>query len=562
MKKNGKILSIMLRNNNYFNTSKNMKIKANNVNKIKYDISTTSNIINEYKKLSKTKILNSNSIYNRNNSLSKIKELFSAGLLSYNNNFYKKNNENNDIYNNLINNKNISINQNENNDLQDNNKSNNNTNNNKKIYNNNKNNNNNIYEDDTINSSMETIKKILYSTDSKKEVKNNIIKNSQLNGIPNLKDIFNYKIINEKNSNLDSLDKNKNIKELKYMRKTNNEIFENDNKNIDNSFLNTLNKKLTLNSKRAALKSMKLLKSKTNYDLDNIDYINISDEFNNNIIPNNIINNNNYIIEKINNNININNKLKKPKKNKKSNNIDINNNQTNKFNNEKENNTSRYNNIDIDIDFLDNNNIINDKYNDISYLREKIKELSKELNNKTILINEYSTLAQKSKVKFEQLIIHNKKNIEKIKDEAKNQSMLYKSKIMNLEKEKRSILNKYLENKKYTEALEGLLFNQKYDNTISDEDNRIKRLEEIIKKLINDISGLKKQLEIKNKDNENLKNIIMKYRDVRNRDISNPRTHMNYTEQIKKKVKKLKKSSPNLIKKSTININKEINNDK
>ena len=170
-------------------------------------------------------------------------------------------------------------------------------------------------------------------------------------------------------------------------------------------------------------------------------------------------------------------------------------------------------------------------------MREKIKELSKELNNKTILINEYSTLAQKSKVKFEQLIIHNKKNIEKIKDEAKNQSMLYKSKIMNLEKEKRSILNKYLENKKYTEALEGLLFNQKYDNTISDEDYRIKRLEEIIKKLINDISGLKKQLEIKNKDNENLKSIIMKYRDVRNRGISNPRTYINYTEQIKKKKK-------------------------
>ena len=546
MKKNGK-LSIMLRNNNYYNTIKNTQNTPNYLEKMKYDISTTANIINEYKKISKSNLLGSelklmktNSLYNRNDSFNQVQDLITAGLLSYNNNFYKKDNDNNKhIIKNNNKNNNILIKENSQNSIQ--------------------NNNNNIYEDDTINSSMETIKKILYSTDSKKEVVkkekiNNLLKSTKLNGLPNLKDLFRSQKLNENNRNyLGSLDKNKNkdIKEYKYLRKAN---IDNENMNniIDNSFLNKINKQLTLNSKKIALKSKKILKSKTNYDFDNINNINISDEINNIIDSkddfkfiniNNSNNKNNCIIKNNNNDRKF--KIKKTKNNSKNiKSFDIKNNNNNQIKTENNN----INNLDIDIS--DNNNKYND-INDISFLKEKIKELSEEINNKTLLINEYSTLAQKSKMKFEQLIIQNKKNIEKIKEESKKQSFLYKAKIANLEKEKQNILKKYLDNKKYTAALESLLFNKNNgDDNISDEDNKIKRFEEIVKKLMSDINGLKKQLEYKNKDNEKLKRIIMQFKNIKNRGISNPRTRINTLEHIKKTEDNIPKLSPNVVQKS------------
>ena len=530
----------MLRNNNYFNTSNNPKNKIDDLNKIKYDISTTSNIIKEYKKLSKRKFLNSdvqlnqiNSLYNRNKTISKEKESLTSGFFPNNKKYKKKLHSN--IYNNYI----KKINEDDNDNIQPNNQRN--------IQ---AKTNNNFYNDDTDHSSMETIKKILYSTDSKKEVKkdsiNNLIKSSQINNMPNLKGIFNnYKIIKEKDDNNSplTLHKNNNNNNINNYTYKKNSKLDNDNKTIDKNLLNKINKELSINAKRVALKSMKFIKTNNNYDYDfeNNNSINISDELkdiieekeinkhkNNNIYNNN---NNNYTVRKIHNNININ----------------INNNKGDNNNLESNNNyTTRYNNIDIDSNFLnfsdenDHNNNNIEKNNDIFYLKEKIKELTEEINNKNILINEYSNLAKKSKIKFEQLIIHNKKNMEKMQKENKKQIILYKSKIINIEKEKQNIFNKYMENKQYTEFLENLLFNQNNsekndnNNNNNDENKKIKNLEKIIKKLMSEISVIKLELETKNKDNEKLKNIIIKYKENKNyRAISNPRKNVNIIEQLK-----------------------------
>ena len=189
-------------------------------------------------------------------------------------------------------------------------------------------------------------------------------------------------------------------------------------------------------------------------------------------------------------------------------------------------------NNNLDIDSFGSNNYEIDNNNDIFHLKEKIKELTEEINNKNLLINEYSTLARKSKIKFEELIIHNKKKIEEIKKENKKQNMLYKSKIIEIEKERKNILNKYLENKKYTDFLETLLFTSKNVENISNlnninnsgENKKIKNMEEILKKLLNHLSIMKNELENKRKDNEKLKKIIIKYKNSKTyRAISNPR---------------------------------------
>jgi hypothetical protein len=168
-------------------------------------------------------------------------------------------------------------------------------------------------------------------------------------------------------------------------------------------------------------------------------------------------------------------------------------------------------------------------------------------------------LARKSKIKFEEIIIHNKKNIEEIKRENKKQNMLYKSKLIEIEKERNNILNKYLENKKYTEFLETFLFNQKntennnINNNINNfsENKKLKNLEEIVKKLMNHISIIKKELENKNKDNEKYKKIILKYKNSKTyRAISNPRRNIDFFEQV---------NSEQIIPKIDINIkNKEL----
>ena len=92
-----------------------------------------------------------------------------------------------------------------------------------------------------------------------------------------------------------------------------------------------------------------------------------------------------------------------------------------------------------------------------------------------------------------------------------------------------------MENKKYTDFLEVLLFNQKnteiwessegnQDLGIHNETKKIRNFEEIVKKLMNDIAIMKVELENKNKENEKLKTIIIKYKDNRNyRAINNPR---------------------------------------
>ena len=164
MKKNEKMSSIILRNNNffnyYFNTTKNSNTKLKKPDKVKYDISTASNIIKEYKKLSKSKFVKSelslnkiNPLYKRNTTINKGEQSNTEAILPFNNKIWIKKKLKSNLFDNHNKTKNITSN----------------------------NTNNNFYNDDTSHSSMETIKKILYSTDSKKEIKkdniNNILKN-------------------------------------------------------------------------------------------------------------------------------------------------------------------------------------------------------------------------------------------------------------------------------------------------------------------------------------------------------------------------------------------------
>ena len=498
MKKNVTTISMLLRNNDYLNTLKNFTRKDDNLEKVKYDLSTTSNIINEYKKLSKANIINSefklnkaNSLYNRNN--------INTGLFSCKNKKLMKKKLNSNIFNNINKKRNISI-----------------------------NNMNNFYNDDSSHSSMETIKKILHSTDNKTELKkdniNNILKNSKFNSnIPNL-DIFNNLNKTTKSKEKEK-EKEKEINKDSYNKKT--KINLKNSNIIDKDLINRINNELTLNARKVELKSMKILKTnnnKYNYDCDNDDSINISDEFKDIIQEKNNNNNKNYTFRKIHNNINININNNTNNNGKKS---------KNKINNIKsdikEINKNKFKNIYLkdNINFY-TTNIQDDKNknDDIFYLKEKIKELNDEIKNKNILINEYSNLAIKSKIKFEQLMTNNKNKIEQIQKDNKKQNMLYKSKIISLEKEKQNFLNKYLENKKYTDFLEQVLFNQNnLENGNNVEENK---KVEIIKKLMNDIMKLKIELENKKKYNEKLKNIILKYKESTSyRAISNPKKNIN-----------------------------------
>ena len=513
MKKNEKMSSIILRNNNffnyYFNTTKNSNTKLKKPDKVKYDISTASNIIKEYKKLSKSKFVKSelslnkiNPLYKRNTTINKGEQSNTEAILPFNNKIWIKKKLKSNLFDNHNKTKNITSN----------------------------NTNNNFYNDDTSHSSMETIKKILYSTDSKKEIKkdniNNILKNPKLNNnMPNLKDIFNI----QKNTAITKMKEKEN--ELNKEANNKNSHIKNMNK-IDKDLLNRINDELALNAKRVGLKSMKFIKSNNNnydydFDFDNEDSISISNEFKDIIQEKNNDNNKNYTFRKIHNNININ----------------INNNTNTNTNNNKiiKNKTK---NVKSDIDEIDKNfyknkdlneNIdfyINNikegihKNDEVFYLKEKIKELNEEIKNKNILINEYSNLVLKSKQKLEQLIINNKKRIDQIQKIDNNKIMLYKSKLISVEKEKQIILNKYLENKKYSDFLEQILFkqnNEENDNNNYENDKN----KEIIKKLMNGITKLKIELENKNKDNEKLKNIIIKYKENKSyRAISNPRKNI------------------------------------
>jgi hypothetical protein len=270
---------------------------------------------------------------------------------------------------------------------------------------------------------------------------------------------------------------------------------------------------------------MKLIKDSINND-----NINISENKNDNFKVdsiNNMLNNYNNLVKKLYNNID------KDSKNKNS----VENYNTKIFPN-KQNYLSRNNNIDTkDLSNLkisykltnkdnnneknktDNENISNNIINNnVIYLKAKIKILTEEIKHKNAVIREYSILAGNSKIKFEQLIDHNNKIIENIKRESKKKLMLYKSKILSLEKEKQNIFNKYNENKKYSEFLENLFFEKENlneldkNNTNLDKNNQIKKLEFIIKKLMNDIANMRADIKNKNEDNDKLRNIIYRFK--------------------------------------------------
>ena len=88
----------MLRNTNFFKTTNISKDRVDDFHKKKYDISTASNIIKEYKKkIPNIKYINSdiqnnkgNSLYNRNSTFYQKKEALTGGITSNNKKFYKK----------------------------------------------------------------------------------------------------------------------------------------------------------------------------------------------------------------------------------------------------------------------------------------------------------------------------------------------------------------------------------------------------------------------------------------------------------------------------------------
>ena len=270
----------------------------------------------------------------------------------------------------------------------------------------------------------------------------------------------------------------------------------------------------------------------------------------------NKISNNNFSSVKLNNNLNIdicNNNNRSSKNNKVYNNKLTYINYTSRYENKNKNILGNYI-IKKNNDLLNNNenkkstNIETDKNNDIFYLKEKIKKLTEEIKTKDLLINEYSSLAKESKGKFKQLFIQNKINIEKIKKESKREVMLYKSKLNVVEKEKQNIHNKYLENKKYVEVLEKILFenvnlinsdnnnyyNYNYNYNFNDEENRVKNFEVVIKKLMNDISRMKIEIKNINKDNQKMRDILLRYKANKHyRAISNPRRNASTIDQIK-----------------------------
>ena len=529
MKKNEKF-SLILKNNNsnYFklnnyNTSKNREKKKISLNNMKYNISIGSNIINGNLNFTQERLLNSNkklnkinTIFNNKNNLINHSKKPNQNRISLNKNNFNEKKIIRNVYNNTIKDNFSYININNKKDNNDNNDI--------------------IYNDDTDRSSMETIKKILYSTDNKKKVKknrnnNNFIRSTQLSGLPSLKDMLN-------NFNISTGNKIGNLtplKEINIPNEIDNNYFKkisyiNKNRSINENIFKRINNEFKPYRRKDAPNSMKLIKTSINNDNINISE-NKKEKYNINSI-NNMLNNYNNLVKKLYNNMendnknknsveNYNSKIFPNKKNylSRNSNIGINQNLEDLNNIKISNNLTNKDNIN-DKDKTDNENITNNSINNnVVYLKAKIKILTEEIKHKNAVIREYSILAGNSKIKFEQLIEHNNKIIENIKRESKKQIMIYKNKILSLEKEKQNILNKYNENKKYSEFLENLFFEKenlnepdKNNGANLDKNNQIKKLEYIIKKLMNDIANMRTDIKNKNEDNDKLRNIIFRFK--------------------------------------------------
>ena len=254
--------------------------------------------------------------------------------------------------------------------------------------------------------------------------------------------------------------------------------------------------------------------------------------------------------------------------------------------------TSRFQNIDNESSLFGSKE--KNSFNEYLYMKQKIKELTEEINNKNLLINEYSTLAKHSKMKFEQLIEHNKKKIEEMEQEHKKQINDLNLKINNLEKEKQEQLNKDKENQKYISFLEMLLFDDNNDNnnknddkinknegkndggdgneeknknndggeTVEEKDIN-KKFEEILQIKVNEIKKLKKDLEDKIDENEKMKSIIIKFKNSKSlRAVSNPRKHIVEIEgRINKQLERnINKNDIKSIPSINLNRNTKINN--
>ena len=596
MKKNGKLYTIMLRNQ-YGNSLLNYENKTKYYDKTQYEnISTTSNIINQYKKFKQSNLFNSDA------KLSKTTAIYTKNILdkdkkSYTKLYKRKINHNFFVQNrNKFHSNEIDI-SNNNNTMDD------------KTENK-----NNFFNDDSGHSSMETIKKILYNTDTKDSKEETNDKNNNENNLDNEQKIFRSVKLNDTpdmgEEKIFFVNKNSEIKN-KSNERSNSPLFKNNNffkkqnigsKIIKKKLFNKINfndnKNLTYHNrftKYGKFNSMNLNTNNNsnnyNYDYDyeffdnkyntiNDDFNKIIEEkdistYNDNVIKNK---NNNYSVKKINNNININ----------------INNNNNNKIDNQINNinYTSRFQNIDNESSLFGSKE--KNSFNEYLYMKQKIKELTEEINNKNLLINEYSTLAKHSKMKFEQLIEHNKKKIEEMEQEHKKQINDLNLKINNLEKEKQEQLNKDKENQKYISFLEMLLFDDNNDNnnknddkinknegkndggdgneeknknndggeTVEEKDIN-KKFEEILQIKVNEIKKLKKDLEDKIDENEKMKSIIIKFKNSKSlRAVSNPRKHIVEIEgRINKQLERnINKNDIKSIPSINLNKNTKINN--
>lgn len=521
MKKNEKIISLILKNNNsdYFkynncNTSKNREKKKIDLNKMKYNISTGSNIFIDNENYTQERFLNKNFKLNKINTIFDKNNLINLGKntiqdrISLNKNNFKEKKINNKLYNNTIKD-NISY-----------------------INLENKNDNAIIYNDDTDHSSMETIKNILYNTEDKKVKKknnNNLIRSTQISGLPSLKDMINnFNIPNE-----DKIGNHTPLKEIHLTNGIDNNYFKkinyiNKNKSTNENIFKKISNEFKQNKKREGVNSMKLKKTSNDNDYMNLNG-NEKEIYNLDSI-NNMLNNYNYFVKKLfnkydmdSNNVENNNNIFFSKKNylSRNSNLDINPNLENLNNIKISNNLTSKENMN-EKDKNNNENINNySTNNNVTYLKAKIKILTEEIKHKNSVIREYSILAGKSKIKFEQLIEHSNKIIEEIKRKSKKQIMIYRKKILSLEKEKQDILNKYIENQKYSKSLEVMLFENEnlnlnefeINNSINlNKSNQVKNLEHIIKKLMNEIVNMRNDIKNKNEYNDKLRNIIFRFK--------------------------------------------------
>ena len=424
--------------------------------------------------------------------------------------------------------------------------------------------------DNSENSSMDTIKNLLDNSDSKNETKNekkqaqnnennklyktvtqnNNIMNFQktyLKNNTNVNKTNNNKISNNNlNKKKDNSTENKSneIKKkinftknlitrdskISYIKTSNIGDYYEKSKNINVPLLHSLNLNYPVKSYREIIEPYKSMK--TNYDYDNEnneyreDYFSTFENFHRNPVINSILdpktsvnkmritssvtngnlrNNTKENIRDIVSSSNTKNEIAHlhPKINLKM----------------KKKNNYRYNtqkNLNINNYLNDNSNVDNENIQ----LKKKIEELTNEIKTKNLLIKEFSNLAKESKNKFDLIIKNSQNQIKEIKNNADKQNKLLIVKINDMRSQNQKLVKQLQELKNYNKTMEELLIG-KSENPGNVEGD-------LNKKLLNEIYNLKKKLELKNAENQKLKEILIGYskRECGSNTINNSKTNI------------------------------------